>query len=478
MKAIGRHLDSALELFEERYSNYAVIALCALFIAAGILVSLNRYWQYEVSYIDFGKYDQALWSISRFKEPIIDHFVLGKINVFGDHVTPSVFLLSPLYWITDRSEVILIAQAVMVGLSGYLLYDLAKHVLKNKLLSLSILVSYFLFVGLQNAVITEFHELTIMALPLMATIWAYVKNKKILYFLFLLMTLGHKETTFALGIGIGAAIFFLRKDWRKISIATILLSFVWGLVSFNIILPYFLKGVYLYSPLFPEDLFGKAYALVDHPLKRETLFFSFLSFSFLPVFAWQFWTAIFQDYAMRFIPLYFETRWGLGLHYNAQSGVILAVSSVYGLRFILERLSLKKKYITILAILIIFNAIFLFRFVLHGPFLLALNKAFYEHTKNFKFLDPILAKVPKDKSVMTQSSLATRFTHQKVFLLDYQYENYNPEYILIDNRGGQNPNNFIGTEQKIESIIGKLKKDSDYVLTYHTDEQFIFKKSK
>lgn len=463
---------------KEKIIDIIAYILPLLFIIFGVLVSLNRFWQYEVSYIDFGQYDQTLWRVSRFEAPIMHHFIHGEINVFGDHVTPSVFLLAPLYWFTQRSEIILIAQAVVVGLSGYLLYDLAKHVLQDKLLSLSVLISYFLFTGLQNAVITEFHELTIMTLPLMSTIWAFVKNKKKLYFLFLVLTLGFKETTFALGIGIGIATFFLRKDWRKISIATVLLSIVWGLIAFKVILPYFSKGAYLYSSSLPEGLFEKVYALVDHPLKRHTLFFSFLSFTFLPLFAWQFWGAILQDYAVRFLPLHFTTRWDLGMHYNAQSAVLLAVSSVYGLRFILEKLRIKKQYIHIFAIFIIFNAVFLFRFVLHGPFLLVSNKAFYEHTKDFKFLEAMVAKVPKDAVVMTQNNLASRFTHQQVWLLRFDYKKYNPDYILIDDRIGQNPNNFFGTEKNIDSIITKLKTDSDYRLVYTTKEQFIFKRNK
>ena len=263
----------------EKYIDIVAYILSFIFILAGVLVSLNRFWQYEAFYIDFGQYDQVLWRLSRFQEPIMHHFIHGNINVLGDHVTPTIFLLSPLYWFTDRSEVILIAQAIIVGFSGLVLYNIAKHVLKHTFLSLSILISYFLFTGLQNAVITEFHELTIMTLPLMLTIWAFVKNKKNLYFLFLMLTLGCKEITFALGIGIGIAIFFLRNDWRKIGIATILISIAWGLVAFKIILPYF-AGDYLYGPSLPGGLFEKVYAFVNPPIKLQTLFFSFLSFSF------------------------------------------------------------------------------------------------------------------------------------------------------------------------------------------------------
>ncbi|MDE2588867.1 MAG: DUF2079 domain-containing protein, partial [Patescibacteria group bacterium] len=207
-----------------QWLDICAVFCCFVFFLLGMLVSLNRFWQYEVSFVDFGQYDQALWHISRFQEPLTYHFLYGKIDVLGDHVTPSVFLLAPLYWFTNRSEVILIAQAFIVALSGFFLYDLSKEIIKRRFVSFCILLSYFLFVGLQNAVITEFHELTVMTLPLMLTFWAIAKSKKITYFVALLIMLGCKEITFLLGISIGVALFFLKKDWRKQSIWTIGIS--------------------------------------------------------------------------------------------------------------------------------------------------------------------------------------------------------------------------------------------------------------
>lgn len=450
------------------------IFFCFLFFLLGMLVSLNRFWQYEVSMVDFGQYDQALWHISRFQEPITYHFLYGKINVLGDHVTPSVFLLAPLYWITNRSEIILIAQAFIVALSGFFLYDLSKHALKHRFLSLSILLCYFLFVGLQNAVITEFHELTVMTLPLMLTFWSIMKNKKITYFIALIIMLGCKEVTFILGVAIGIALFFLKKEWRKQSVWTIGISLLWGILAFKVIIPYFNHGQYLYANNLPPGILPKVFALVDDPLKRRTLFYSFFSFFFLPVFAPAFWLAMLQDYATRFIPVNFITRWDLGLHYNAQSAVLLAVSSVFGLKYILK-FPIIKKFSVVLAVLLILNSFVLFRFILHGPLLLAINPAFYHHSKDFTFLDSMVAKIPRSASVMTQNDLATRFTHQDVRLLSVYYPQVKPDYILVDIRQGQNPNDFFGSKYFFQ-IVQQLLTDPTYEIVYKTNDQYIFKR--
>jgi len=448
---------------------------CISFIIAGTLVSLNRYWQYEVFYIDFGQYDQAIWSISRFQAPMLDHWILGYIPIFADHLTPSIFLLAPLYWFTSESIVILIMQAIAVGLSGLVLYSIANIVLKNKFMSIAIVTCYYLFVGLQNAVITEFHELTIMTLFLTITFWAFVKKKRLLYFVFLIVTLGFKEITFLIGIGLGIAVFIIDKKWRKEAIATIIISILWGVIAIKIIIPFFSPGDYLYAGSIPSSISGKLIALFDNPLKRNTLFYSFFSFGFFPIFAPQFWALILQDYYSRFATQYFNTRWDLGLHYNAMSAVTLSLATIYAIKTFLRH-SIVMRYKNLIAILLIGNALFLNRFVLHGPFNLVYNKAFYDHTKEFAFLDKMIKMVPRNATVATHNNLASRFTHQRVWLLKDNYEVHKPNFILIDNRQGQNPNNFTGSES-LGNILKKLLRDSNYKIIYSTKEQFVFQRS-
>lgn len=455
--------------------DWIAIGLTALYALVGSIVSVVRYWQYDAYYIDFGIFDQAIWKVAHFQAPVIEHFIVGGKVIFADHFNPSIFLLSPLYWFTDRSEVILIAQAVAVALSGFVLYKIAQHVTKHNFWSLTILLCYFLFVGLQNAVITEFHEITVMTLALSLLWWAAIKKKKILYFIMLFITLGFKEALFPLGVGIGVALFFLQKEWRKIAIATILISLAWGFAAINYIIPYFSQGIYIYSPNLPESIQGKIVSMVDQPEKRQTLFYSFASFGFLPLFSPAFWLAMLQDYALRFLPEGFHTRWGLGLHYNAQSAVLLALAAIYSIRMFLNY-QMFKKYSLVIGGILIFLALVLNSLVLHGPFHLVYNKAFYAHTNDVKFLDALISNVPKDASVMTQNNLAGHFTHQEVYLLRAEYHKYAPEYIVVDIRDGQGPTNFFGSTGSPKDIVQQLQKDPQYEVIYQTAEQFVFQR--
>lgn len=459
-------------------ADYVALVGSVIFGLVGSIISVVRYWQYEAYYIDFGIFDQAIWNVSRFQAPIIEHFIVGGKWIFADHFNPSIFLLSPLYWITDQSEIILIAQAAIVGISGFVLYKISREVTKHSGWSLALLFSYFSFVGLQNAVITEFHELTIMTLSLSLAWWFVIKKKKLYYFLFLIITLGFKEALFPLGVGLGIAILLLQKEWRREGIVTIAISLIWGLVAIKFIIPFFSGGGdYIYSPQFPQGITNIVANMINEPDKRKTLLYSFASFGFLPLFSLPFSFALLQDYALRFLPEGFGTRWTLGLHYNAQSAVLLFLSSIYSVRTLLKN-NLFNKYSLILCGMLVLFAFGLNRFVLRGPFHLVYNPAFYAHTKNFKFLDDLIALVPKESSVMTQNNIAGHFTHQKVYLLTPNYAVLSPEYIVFDMRDGQGPTNFFGIPRghTPESILEVVEKDPGYEVYYQKDDQYIFKK--
>lgn len=443
------------------------LLLASIFIIIGSVVSLNRFWQYEVFYYDFGIFDSAIWKVSRFQAPVIDHLVISGKWIFADHFNPSIFLISPIYWLTQKSEILLIIQSLAVGLSGLVIYSIAKKLTSNQISSIAILTSYFLFVGLQNAVITDFHEVTIAILFLALSFWAFLNRKIFLYFLFLIITLGFKESMFAVGVGLAITIFFLDKKAKRIALFTFLVSLVWGILTIQFIIPYFSQTTYQYGMNLTLNPLRIILTFFDHSDKIRTTLFSFLSFGFLPLLAVPFMPLIFQDFASRFYQ-FWPVRWGLGFHYSSVLAVILAISSAYTLSYIKD-----KKISTILAIFLVLNSLFLFRFVLHGPFLLAINRDFYKHTKDFQFLDAIVEKVPRDASVMTQNNLASHFTHQTVFLIRNDYEKYFTDYILIDDRIGQSPTNYFGSDLKL--VLEKLAMDGNYEIIYKNGDQYLFK---
>lgn len=462
--------------------TFVAISLCFLFILAGSLVSLHRYWQYESFFYDFGIFDQAIWNVAHRTAPIIDHLVIGGKWIFADHFNPSIFLLVPLYWITNHREILLVAQSCFVGLSGLVIYLIGVETLKNKFYALAIMLNYYLFTGLQNAVITDFHEVTLATLPLACAYLAIIKKKISLFFLFLVLTLGFKESNYLLGVGIGISIYFINKSYLKVAILACIISLLWGYIAISHIIPYFSGGLYQYGVDVSYNPIHIMQTFFDNDVKRHTTFYSLASFGFLPLLSLPFYFLMFQDLLVRFYAPYATTRWGLGLHYSAQLSVIMAIASCYSLMWIIKKIH-NEKIIHIFMVILFLSGMFLYRFILRGPFALAYNPAFYAHSKDFKFLDDLVQKIPRGASVMAQNNLAVRFTHQQMWTLqssakkftpDY-YVQKQPEYIVIDAREGQNPNNYFLVDN-MKYLLSELQKDSNYVRIYASDYQFIYKR--
>lgn len=451
---------------------------CGIFLVAASLVSIYRYWQYDVYYYDFGIFDQAIWNASRFRLPTTDHLEIGGKVIFADHFSPSMFLLAPALWIVPKQEMLLFLQAISVSLSGFVLYRICQTLLGNRWQSRSVLLSYFLFIGLQNALITDIHEVTVMTLPLMLAFWAIVNRHKYRYWVALIIVLGFKESAFLVGGGLALFIFLYERSWWKHAMTTFVLSAAWGYLATAVIIPFFSGKPYMYSPSIPLDISEIVIRFIDDETKRNTLLYSFMSFGFLPVFFPPMYPLILQDFFVRFVPDNTYLRWGLGMHYSAQLSPILGVASAFGLKR-LNEIHRLPRFIPqfIIPTFLIGISLFVYQFKFHGPLGLSYNFAFYQHTENFKFMESLLSRIPPETTVMAQNNIAPHLIHtHQVYLLRDNYGDYLPDYIVLDVRSGQNPINFFGVKDPSALLSFLRTYETRYVIDFQTDEQFIFRK--
>ncbi len=464
-----KYSDVLANIFKDWW--FIIVYLAAYFIIINLVV-LNRFRQFEAYYFDHGIYDQALWNLAHFRIPLIDHVENHLLNQFGDHFDPTIFLLVPIYWFTSSYTAILVVQNAIITASAFMLIFLGREI-KNKLLLFSIIIAYTLFVGLQNAVISNFHSEFIALFTLGLTFYSLEKKKWRLYWLFFLLTLGCKETFVVFGIVLGIYL-ILRKNYKQ-GILTFTYSLAYYFISVKIIMPYLAGRPFAYIPnrySVPEMITQFFYPLV----KTRTLALSFLSFSFLPLFNPLFLPLILQDYFIRFVISGTNARLDLGLHYNAIASILLAYGSILGVKKLME-LKKYRKIATIHAVLIIILAVFL-HVKLHGPLGLSYNPAFYSHTKNLNFLRTFLSKIPDRGMVMTLNNLAPQMTHAyDVMLLRENYWQFMPQTIALDVRLGQNPNNFWPLpEGEYNTLYRRLKTDPNYTETEVTDTQIYFSK--
>lgn len=452
--------------------------ILGVFFTIFVTVSLHRYWQYAAWYYDFGIFYSAISRVARSEPPIIDHYIFPGQNILSDHFHPLIFLVSPFVALFDRGETLLVVQTLFVTISGLFVYLTAREVLKKKFEAFCILVIYLSFIGLHNALITEFHELALLPLPLMIFFYGLVKKHKWWYLLGLFGVLFSKESAFVIPAWFGLLLAIQNKGfWRKAGIATTLFSVLYGFSVVRIIMPAISGKEYYYLN---DAMTNIDRVSIFNELKIETIFKSFLSFGFLPLLAPEFLPPIIFNWLTRFTSLA-TTRHDLGMHYNAEIAPTFIMATLYGwlrAKKLLKALYKKLKAIHLQFLLFSLTLFLLFFsfYILKSPGLLFFNTAFYAHTKNQVFLDTLVAHIPNDGSlVMAQTNIAAKIANRNVIMLRDSYDFFDPDYIVLDIRAGQEPNNFLGVGL-IDKIAQRIDGDNKYMLFYDQGEQRIYKR--
>lgn len=453
---------------------WGILYLLGYFIVVNVVV-LNRFWQYEGFYMDHGLFDAAIWQMSQGYTPLVDLVGHFPVNPLGDHFSPTMYLLSPLYLITDSYNVLLITSSVFILMGLGIMFFLSTKLIRSRLMIMALLLSSTLFIGLQNAEIANYHNDVFAITTLAISLLALTYKRWSLFWTFLILTLGLKENFTAVGVGVGVYLWFTNERGRGLFAAIFSVLYYVAVVKY--ITPTLSGYAYPYAAT-DISLQKLATGMVDDPRKIETMVTSLLTFGLLPFGSLAFLPAIVQDWFARFILNNGPARWDLGLHYNAVTTILLTFGSIMGVAA-LEKFARYRKIVNLHAIIIIGLVIF-FHFKYHGPLSLIYNRAFLPHTETMRFLDPLIIEARKHPGglMMAQNNLGAYLTHrERIMLLRDNYFDYNPDLIVIDKRPGQNLNNFWPVPAgNITRLVSRLSTDSAYRKISVTEDQLIFKK--
>ncbi|WP_411106874.1 DUF2079 domain-containing protein [Streptomyces sp. cmx-4-9] len=141
---------------------YAVAA--GLFLVY-LVLSVGRFRRMEWASWDLGIFEQAIRAYAHFQEPVTDLKGPGT-NILGDHFSPVIALLAPLYRVFPGPLTLLVAQAALFALSAVPVTRAAARLL-GRTRGVALGVAYGLSWGIQRAVEFDFHEIA-FAVPLLA----------------------------------------------------------------------------------------------------------------------------------------------------------------------------------------------------------------------------------------------------------------------------------------------------------------------
>lgn len=462
-------------------SRFLALLIATIYTIILLLLLLNRFWQFEAFYGDQGYFESAIWQVSRFQAPIVEHGNNERILIFADHFVPSIFILSPLYWFTQSYAATIVAISAMTGLSVLVAYEIAEKFIRSKLIIYALLFAYMFYIGMQNSLIFFIHPVTLMFLPLMLLFWSIFKNRKILYYFILFLNLGFIEHISLLVIALGPFLYFYKKEWKLHAIITIAIGVLYAILVTKILIPFLTGRRFYWQPEWPTSIDDLLRRMFLPYLKIETVLVSFATFLFLPLLVPEFLPVIGQDFFKRFViaPQEGTFRFDLGLHYNANLAVLLFIASVLAINKLQKR-KIFQNFKFLISVVIVTIVIIFHQFIYHGPFGLVYNSEFFKHTKRQGFMWDFIDKIPKEGIIMTQNNIAVFFTHNDLYNLSNceRINEVQPDVIAYDFRPGQNPNNMWPiTEESMKELTSLLKESSAYSIGYRDQYRFVFQKT-
>lgn len=429
---------------KRQYYILAVVLICSFFAVCYSALSIVRHSHYASYGYDLGINDQTIWRYSKFEPPISTIAPFPDRSKLELHVELVYVLIAPFYWLWSTRRFLLIISAVVMCSGGLAVYLLSKHRVKDEFLSFSLTFSYLLFYGMQFAAWFDVHSSGFGAAFLMWFLYFLDRKKRWWSLLFFFLTITSKENM-ALYTFVVAIIYMIRRR-EKIVLFFAGFSITYLLFIFYVFFPHIMHVSYLYqnkdgllSNINPLFLFNSIE-------KLTTLFYSFLSVGFIPIFNPLTLPLIMTHFATFFvIASDLPGAQGLFGHYRVTLGPLLTWSTIMT---IATFKFLNKKYV---AIYLLFCA-FLVQYTLHLPLSYLTKEWFWKTPEAAYTINKVInTSLPATASVASQNNITPHISQRdKIYTLYPTMKTFessspcgrqkcnwlswygNPEYVIVD----------------------------------------------
>ncbi len=446
-------------LFAEKYS----LALLIFFIFAYTLVfsflSLWKYYNFQYNAMDLGIINQVFFN------SINGDFFASSVHpksYLGDHISPILFLLLPLYYLHQGPQNLLIMQTLILALCAWPIFLISKKTLNNNW-SIFLALAWLLNPFVHNINLFEFSFLPFAIFFIFCTFYFYQEEKFFLFMTFCLLALLVREDV-ALVIFMFSLIAIFQKRKIKWLIFPAAISMIYFFLALKITDFFALQGQYkffIYYSWLGKNFFEIFNNVIFNPAIWLYHIFSFnnLIFFLALIMPLVFLPLLSPLYLLLglgiFLQLIMRLEGGsetlLQTHYASLLMPAVFISSIYAFKEIKENknsdklISFIKKNSRLFALILISGIIYCF-FALSPIFgsikSIYNNGIFSEKSKiSWEFTN----KIPKENAVVADynflTSLSSRnniYSLNYVFLGKQQYltDNYylpkDAQYLILD----------------------------------------------
>ena len=242
------------------------------------LLSFKTYDGYGYAPFDLAIFDQGLWLITHFHAPFVT--VMGR-NLFGDHTSFILFLVTPFYRLVPEPQGLLVLQVFLLGGTAVPIYALAQKHLRSTALATLLAASYLLNPALQNGNMEQFHPEAFQVLIIALAIYAALEWKPVLLGTMVVLALLVKEDAALLVVPLGLWV-LVRRD-KSVGLGIVAVGVVWAAIANGLIIPAIL-GTNYYANRIP---FGGWHGLLDTVVRSPGQVLSYLGSQGRPFYVWQ-----------------------------------------------------------------------------------------------------------------------------------------------------------------------------------------------
>lgn len=254
-----------------RAAAVAVQSPCFYLVAAAIIgYGVFATLEYErlggyVGAVDLGIFYQAVQGWAFHADPYV---AIKGFSQLGDHFTPAWALLAPLLWIHNSPYSLVLAQVVLLSLSGVPVYVALRRML-GTWRATGITAAYLASSGLQHAVAFPVHEV-MFAVPLIAWALERMLAGRWTWAVVLMCSLCLVKEDLNLMTAAFAVLALMHRKWRHAAFLAL-----WGvclyLLTVKVLIPSFSPEGYTYlgqysSTLHASNSVQLVLSIIEHPL--------------------------------------------------------------------------------------------------------------------------------------------------------------------------------------------------------------------
>lgn len=167
--------------------SWLVLLWWATFYRLGALRH-DRFWTFG---FDLGLFDQAIWLISRFKDPFI---TLRGLDVWGHHGNFVFYLFVPFYWLGAGAKFLLAAQLTSQVAGSIGVYLLCRDIIaRSRWIGVVLAGAMLLHPSMQFLSWEYFHPETFAIGPIVLSYWAWRTQRWKLFWAMTILAMSCKE---------------------------------------------------------------------------------------------------------------------------------------------------------------------------------------------------------------------------------------------------------------------------------------------